>query len=240
MVQTDKGAEFKNAHFQRMLSEYNVHHYTSKNEDLKASIVKRFNQTLKGRGRTFRYFSKHQTRRYLDVIDDLIKSYNNTRHRSIGMAPSQVSADNERLVRDRLYGSRVENKKRPKETFSFRDGDTVRIVMQRLPFAKGYEEGRWSRELFIVDRQIATKPVIYMLVDLDGDRIKGTFYEPELQKVRKPDEDTLFVVEKVLQTRRRKDGTVEYLVKWAGYPSKFNLWTSDLSERPDDDDDDDV
>jgi len=74
---------------------------------------------------------------------------------------------------------------------------------------------------------------------LDGDSIKGTFYEPELQKVRKPDESTLFVVEKVLQTRRRKDGTVEYLVKWAGYPSKFNSWTSDLSERADDDDEDD-
>jgi len=52
--------------------------------------------------------------------------------------------------------------------------------MQRLPFAKGYEEGRWSRELFVVDRQIATKLVTYALVDLDGDSIKGTFYEPEL------------------------------------------------------------
>jgi len=126
MVQTDKGTKFKNAQFQRMLSKYNVHHYTSENDDLKASIVERFNRTLKGR--TFRYFSKHQTRRYLDVIDDLIESYNNTCHRSIGMAPSQVSADNEQLVRDRLYGSRVENDKRPKETFSFRVGDTVRIV----------------------------------------------------------------------------------------------------------------
>jgi len=90
--------------------------------------------------------------------------------------------------------------------------------------------------LFVVDRQIATKPVTYALVDLDSDSIKGTFYEPELQKVRKPDESTLFVVEKVLRTRRRKDGTVEYLVKLAGYPSKFNSWTSDLSERADDDD----
>jgi len=171
---------------------------------------------------------------------DLIESYNNSRHRSIGIAPSQVSADNKQVVRDRLYGCRVKNAKRPKEKFSFRVGDTVRIVMQWLPFVKGYEEGRWSRELFVVNRQIATKPVTYELVDLDGDSIKGTFYEPELQKVRKPDEDTLFVVEKVLRMRRRQDGMMEYLVKWAGYSSKFNSWTSDLSERPDDDDDDDV
>jgi len=209
MVQTDKGTKFKNAQFQTMLSKYKVHHYTSENDDLKASIVERFNRTLKGR--MFRYFSKHQTRRYLDVIDDLIESYNNTRHRSIGMAPAQVSVDNKQLVRDRLYGSRAENEKRPKETFSFRVGDTVRIVMQRLPFAKKYAEGRWSRELFVVDRQIATKPVTYALVDLDGDSIKGTFYEPELQKVQKPDESTLFVVEKYFE---RDD---EKMVRW-------NIW----------------
>ena len=118
MVQTDKGTEFKNVHFQRMLNEYNVHHYTSENEDLKASIVERFNRALKGR--MFRDFSKHQTRRYLDVLDDLIESYNNTRHQSICMAPSQVSADNEQVVHDRLYGSRVENAKRPKEIVSRR------------------------------------------------------------------------------------------------------------------------
>jgi len=106
--------------------------------------------------------------------------------------------------------------------------------MQRLPFIKGYEEGRWSRELFVVSRRISTKPVTYELVDMDGESIKGAFYEPELQKVRKPDEDELFAVEKVLRTRRRKDGTVEYFVKWAGYPSKFNRWITDLVRRGDD------
>ena len=47
MVQTDKGTEFKNVYFQRLMTEYNVHHYTSENEDLKASVVERFNRTLK-------------------------------------------------------------------------------------------------------------------------------------------------------------------------------------------------
>jgi len=228
MLQTDKGTEFTNVHFRRLMTEYNVHHYTSENEDLKASVVERFNRTLKER--MFRYFSAHQTRRYLNVLDDLIESYNNTYHRSIGMAPSQVSAENEQTVRDRLYGN---TESVGEETFSFRVGDTVRIVMQRLPFIKGYEEGRWSRELFVVDRRISTKPVTYELVDMDGESIKGAFYEPELQKVRKPDEDELFVVEKVLRTRRRRDGTVEYLVKWAGYPNKFNQWITDLVRRGD-------
>ena len=121
--------------------------------------------------------------------------------------------------------------KKKKEKFSFRVGDTVRIVMKRLPFAKGYEEGRWSRELFVVSKQIPTKPITYQLTDMDGDSIKGAFYEPELQKVQKPDKDTFFAVEKVIRSRRRKDGTIEHLVKWSGFPSKFNSWTTDLVRR---------
>jgi len=68
--------------------------------------------------------------------------------------------------------------------------------MQRLPFAKGYEEGRWSRELFLISKQIPTKPITYELTDLDGESIKGAFYKPELQKVQKPDKDAFFAVEK--------------------------------------------
>jgi len=76
MLQTDKGTDFMNVHFRRLMSEYTVHHYMSENEDLKASVVERFNRTLKEH--MFRYFSAHQTRRYLNVLDDLIESYNNT------------------------------------------------------------------------------------------------------------------------------------------------------------------
>jgi len=176
MVQTGKGTEFKNVHFQRLMTEYNVHHCTSENEDLKASVIERFNRTLKER--MFRYFSTHQTRRYLNVLDDLIESYNDTCHRSIGMAPSQVSTENEQTVRDRLYGTTAGSAGKKNEKFSFRVGDTVCIVMQRLAFEQGYEEGRWPRELFVVSRQISTKPVTYKLVNMDGDSIKGAFYEP--------------------------------------------------------------
>jgi len=163
VLQTDKGTEFMNVHFRRLMSEYNIHHCTSKNENLKASVVEWFNRTLKER--MFRYFSTHQTRHYPNVLDDLIEWYNNTHHRSIGMAPSQVSAENEQTVRGGLYGTGSAGKKK----FSFRVGDTVRIVMQRLPFIKGYEEDRWSRELFVVRRQISTKPITYELVDTDGE-----------------------------------------------------------------------
>jgi len=42
-------------------------------------------------------------RRYIDVLPDLLHSYNHTYHRSIGMAPVEVRDANEHLVRARLY-----------------------------------------------------------------------------------------------------------------------------------------
>jgi hypothetical protein len=39
--------------------------------------------------------------------------------------------------------------------------------------------------------------------------------------------DDVYIVEKVLKTRKR-NGKLEYFVKWRGYPDKFNSWTTDV------------
>ena len=88
MLQSDKGTEFLNSTFQSMLCRRSIKFYTSENEDLKAAVVERTNGTLKTK--MFRYFTHANMRRYLDVLDDLLQSYNNRHHRSIGMAPSEV------------------------------------------------------------------------------------------------------------------------------------------------------
>jgi len=101
MVQSDKGKEFLNATFQSMLQSRGMHFYTSKNDDLKASVVERFNRTLKTK--MCRYFTHVNTRRYVDVLDDLLHSCNNTYHLSIEMAPAEVGPHNKDRVRVRLY-----------------------------------------------------------------------------------------------------------------------------------------
>jgi len=57
--------------------------------------------------------------------------------------------------------------------------------------------------------------------------IKGCFYEPEIQRVLKSD-DERFVVDRILKTRKR-DGKIQYLVSWKGYPSKFDSWVDELA-----------
>jgi len=171
----------------------------------------------------YRYFTAKRTRRYVDVLSDLLHAYNNSHHRSIGMAPTQVTTDNEDKVRARLYP--VQTKKL---NWKFKVGDKVRIVKQRRPFKKGYV-GNWSEELFVVDTRLPTSPVTYKLKDLSGDDIKKTFYSDELQIVEKPD-DALFDVERIVRTRKRA-GKIEYLVKWRGYSDKFNSWVEGLTQR---------
>jgi len=140
MVQSNKGTEFLNSTFQSMLRRHGIHFYTSENEDLKASVVERFNRTPKTK--MYRYFTHANTRRYVDVLDDLVHSYNNTYHRSIGMAPAQVGPHNENDVRARLYPLKPKCYK-----WKYRIGDKVRMAMQRQPFRKGYL-GDWSEEIF--------------------------------------------------------------------------------------------
>jgi hypothetical protein len=217
LLQGDKGAEWLNTTFQQMIKRHGIKFYTSENDDIKASIVERLNRTIKER--MWRYFTHSSTRRYLDVLQNIMHSYNNTRHRSIGMAPSQVDASNEQLVRQKLYPPK------PK-TFKYRYdvGDTVRISMRCQPFEKSYA-GKWSEELFVVRCRYATVPVTYGLRDLADEDIKGRFYEQELQKV--VETERVYVVEKILKTRKRA-GKIEYFVKWRSYPDKFNSWVDNV------------
>ena len=103
-LQTDKGSEFLNRPLQQLLKEYGVHHFTTHNEETKASVVERFNRSLKTR--MWRYFTKKQTIRYVDALQDFVRSYNDSYHRSIGMAPSAVNGANQETVWQRLYGQR--------------------------------------------------------------------------------------------------------------------------------------
>ena len=56
----------------------------------------------------YRYFTAKNTRRYIDVLPDLLHSYNSTYHRSIGIAPVEVDDTNKDLVRARLYPLKTE------------------------------------------------------------------------------------------------------------------------------------
>jgi len=79
----DKGLEFFNRHVKSL-----VEIYTTENEE-KSSVAERWNRTMKER--MFKYFTANNTRRYIDISDQLVQNYNNIIHSSIKMTPVQGS-----------------------------------------------------------------------------------------------------------------------------------------------------
>ena len=102
------------------------------------------------------------------------------------------------------------NDKDPK----FKVGDHVRISKYKNIFAKGYTPN-WSEEVFVIKKVKNTVPWTYVINDLNGEEIIGTFYEKELQKTNQQE----FRIEKVI----KKKGDKLY-VKWKGYDSLFSSW----------------
>ena len=90
-------------------------------------------------------------------------------HRSIGMALSEVNADNEDVVGARLYPLTPKTYR-----WKYAVENRVRIGMQRRPFRKGYL-GEWSEEIFEINTRLPTVPVTYELGDLLGESIKNAF-----------------------------------------------------------------
>ena len=201
---TDKGTEFKNEDVKKL-----IEIYSTENEE-KSSIVERWIRTMKEK--IWKYFTDNNTYKYIDVLPDLVEDYNNTVHSSTKLTPIDASKKkNELTVWRNLYPDRYKTSRlNPK----FSVGDEVRITKKKKDFEKGYTT-RWTEEIFTIKEIRETNPITYKLEDLQGEEIKGTFYEPELQKTKQQ----IYRIEKVIEKEKGRS-----FVKWKGYPDKFNSW----------------
>ena len=141
------------------------------------------------------------------------------------MKPSSVNSKNSPQVWINLYEKKNLNKQSlPK----LKIGDKVRISIEKTPFQKRYDQ-IWTEEIFIITCIIASNPAVYKLKDQADEALKGTFCPEELQMVAEPD---AYRIEKVIRKKKNADGSVSYLVKWKGYPEKFNSFVpeSDLQK----------
>ena len=138
------------------------------------------------------------------------------------MAPSDVNTENAAKLWLKLYHQPTVLKI-PKPRFDI--GDSVRISYLEGKFHRDFDQ-HFTREVFTVSkRKVRAGIPVYQLTDYNGEVIDGWFYENEMQHVIfDPNAD--FKIEKTLKTRQRK-GKTEHLVKWLGWPDKFNSWVSD-------------
>ena len=202
----DKGSEFYNAYFQKWLQDNDIVMYSTHNKG-KSVVAERFIRTLKSK--IYKYMTSISENVYIDKLDDMVDEYNNTYHTTIKMKPIDV--------KDNRYinTSKKINYKDPK----FKVGDRVRISKYKNIFAKGYMLN-WSEEVFVIKKVKNTVPWTYVINDLNGEEIIGTFYEKELQKTNQEE----FRIEKVIKRKSSK-----IYVKWKRYNNSFNSWVDKVS-----------
>ena len=217
---TDQGGEFLEAPFQNVLKSHKIDHIIAYGTH-KASYSERLNKTLENR--LYKYFYENQTFKYTDILKDIVKSYNNTPHSAIHMAPAEVNENNAERLYERVYIPILNKNAATQTVYVFEIGDLVRLSHQNTPFRRGYNE-QFTEELFRVCNKIPSHPPRYKVQDLADQIIKGSFYKEELQKVNVTDpEDIQFKIERVISTKT-VNGQRLSLVKWYGYADSFNSY----------------
>lgn len=88
-------------------------------------------------GKIQRYLTSKQTNKFTPVLQDIVRSYNETVHSTTNKKPNSVSKDNEQEVWEYVY---KEYLKRPSSVIPksrFRQGQKVRISKFKQLFTKG-------------------------------------------------------------------------------------------------------
>ena len=116
---------------------------------------------------------------------------------------------------DITYDSYAEyNETSDEKDSKFKAGDRVKISRYKIIFPKGYT-ANWSEEVFVISKIKNTVPLTYVVCNLNGEEITGTFYKKELQKGNQKK----FRIKKVIKRKGDK-----LFVKWKGYNNSFNMW----------------
>ena len=200
-IWVDKGSEFYKNSFKNWLKDNNIEMYSIHNKG-KSDFAERFIRTLKNK--IFKHMTAILKNVYFDVLDEIVSKYNNTVQRTIKMKPVDVE--------DNTY---VDSKREVSKTDpKFKVGDHIRISKYKIIFRKRYMPN-WCKEVFVVSKIKNAVPWTYVINDLNGEKITGTFYEKELQKTNQKE----FRIEKVIKRKGDK-----LYVKWKGYKNSFNSW----------------
>lgn len=176
-IVTDMGTEYYNSKMSALFERFGIKHYSIRGRH-KACVAERFIRTLKSR--LEKYFWANRTRKWIDVLDQFIENYNSTYHRSIRMAPKNVSESNRRQVFRTLY-PKIKDDTPPRLS----KGDRVRILRQKNIFEKGYTRN-WSEEIYTITQALAESGVdFYRISDSSGNLLPRHKYYWELNLVSK-------------------------------------------------------
>ena len=196
ILQSDNGGEFANAQIDNFLKEKKVKSIHSlAYKPTSQGAVERFNQTLKHL--IYAQFSLYGTKKWTDVLPELLKNYNSSVHSTTNRTPDELHASASKQVRRRTIRrikakARMAVKLTQKVHSDLKKGDWVRVHVKgdTSKFKPAYK-AQWSKKLYqVVSKSKPANPLMqptYALKAQNGDKITTRFGRGELLKVPAPD-----------------------------------------------------
>lgn len=185
---SDAGTEFYSHEVKTLLKKYNIKLYSAYSP-IHSGLIEAENRVLKSK--ISHYQRKMNTKRYVDVLDTLVNSINNTYHSGIKFIPADVKNTTKHadMLWHNLYDRFIKQKKEP---VKYKVGDFVLVSSKRLrhnknPFVKGYLE-RFEREVYKISEIIDIHPVPFIRLTTTGENpepLEGMFYQSEITRYNK-------------------------------------------------------
>jgi hypothetical protein len=219
-VTSDNGGEFVNAKMKTMLKKLRVKFHVSVSDN-KCSTVEAAQKSLQRR--LYKFMVDRETLRYIDILPEIVESYNRCRHRILGMSPNEARLQKNFVKLQITNMDRLSRLHRVKPVVSYKVGDHVRVAIDRAktPFMRSYDI-QWSEARYQIWK-ISTKASIhakYFLKHIDSDEkiTGGWFYDRQLLKT------SVKTYRGRVISRRVKKGRKQVKFTFAGYPPKFDQW----------------
>jgi hypothetical protein len=219
-IYSDKGREFAGERMREFFEEKDIQKHQPNSSTVKASLAENCIRRLKQR--LYRYMTEKQTLRWVDIVQKVANGINHSKSRVLGgLRPIDVSFHNARDVRAHVFGPieaplRAKIRKLPR----YKPGEYVLMSKNKPTFAKERMANYDDELLQVHSVKPARMPydvTQYKVKDETGDLFDGYFYEPDLQRVHKP-ESRKYVVERMLESKKDSEGRDWYLVKLKGEP----------------------
>ena len=205
-ITCDNGSEFISLQFKKLMKEYNIDvHYVDVGDHHKLAIIDRFVRTL--REKINKYLEMHNTTKYIDVLTDLIYSYNNTYHTTLKKSPIEVKNNDGDI--NNMYLDKYMKAKNNETIYNI--GDKVRHLLNRNLFEKK-SLAKWSKTIYtIIDKTEHSYKLnnekFYKYYELQHNTESQSSNKPIAQIKKQPTREAMKIA-KTNRMRLRREGLI--------------------------------
>jgi hypothetical protein len=234
ILRTDRGTEYTNVLVQNVLAEGGIE-WQPAGGPHKAAVAERLNRSLQNL--IYTYLSDRESLRYIDNLQDIVKTYMRRPHRSLKwMSPKEADRPtNELRVRGIFMARYAKHELNRQHKDAFKLEDIVRLKTSSSSISssrRSYAE-QFTGEYFKIARINRAMPIImYYVKSMNtGEHIEEGFYANELQRVK----GGIYKIEKIVRRRTRysdrlRRNVPEVLVKWLHFDKEEWIPESDIRD----------